>query len=394
MAATPIKIQLKGGHVKPVWAGHPWIFPQGIERIEGSPGPGQDVVVFDAQGNALGRGFYSPNSAIAIRLYTRNAEEELSQELLEARFQAAERRRQSAGLNSTSQNLTGYRAIHSEGDFLPGLIVDRFGDVLVVQFGTKGMADRRELILDALEKVWAPRAILDRSNQKEADREGFQLQQGVVRGEVPAHLEAEENGLLLRLPIEGQKTGYYFDQRPLRQRIARLASGKSVLDAYSFVGAIGLQAKQAGAKDVLCVDSSAAALEAGKSLAQLNHLEVRFQKADAKEFLLSQSPTWDIVIADPPKLAPHRGAYKRAMSAFRRIAKGAVGSCAPGGVVVLSSCSAVIGIGDVERCLALGAGDAQRTITVFDRVFQGADHPVPPAFTEGLYLSTVNASVE
>jgi len=381
--------------VQPVWAGHPWIYAQGIERTVGKPAPGDEVAVLDAKGNRLGRGLYSPSSAIAVRIFTRNAEQSFDEALLLERFRRAERARTALLRAEGGEPTSAYRLVYGEGDELPGLIVDRFEDVLVVQLGTVGLAQRRELIFDALVQAFQPRAILDRTSARQAQMEGFSLGLWLARGEAPSELRVVERGLPLALPASlTQKTGFYFDQRPLRARIEHWAGGRDVLDAYSYVGAVGLFAQRGGAKSVLSVDSSGAAVRAGQALAQALRLDVQFEETDAEKLLAARSRSFDLVVADPPKFAFSRSMQQKGMRAFRRVAGLSVGAVREGGIVVLSSCSAALGIHEVERSLALGAADVGRRARIFERVFQGGDHPVPAAFPEGLYLSSVLAWVD
>lgn len=390
------QVVLKGGHVQPVWAGHPWVFPQGIAEVRGKPAHGDEVTVVDAEGHALGHGFFAERSAIAVRIFSTAEEGGFDHALLVRRLLAAAARRKAMGLPEAEPGATdGYRLVHGEGDGLPGLIVDRYGTHLVIQLGTAGMARRLEAIVSALREVLAPDAILDRTSARVAQSEGFEAPGGVLVGVEPDELRFRERGLHFALPGElGQKTGFYFDQRPLRARIEALSPGRRVLDAYSYVGAIGLGAARGGAASVTSVDSSAPALAVLARLALQNGVNVQATKADAVEFMSAQRNAFDLVVADPPKLSPGRAARDRALRAFRRIAASAVGATAPGGILALSSCSQAIGLLEVERALALAAKDAQKRVTVVERLFQGADHPVPPAFPQGLYLSTVLAHVE
>jgi 23S rRNA (cytosine1962-C5)-methyltransferase len=387
------RVHLGPGHVKPVWAGHPWVFQQAIERTEGQPRHGGEVQVLDARGSVLGRGTWSKGSAIACRLYTRDPDAPFDRALVEARLRTAIARRAVFGLTGQEgAETTGYRVVHGEGDDLPGLVVDRFGRDVVVQLGTFALQERRELVLDAVEAVLEPGAVYERTSEKSARAEGFPLVNGLVRGELRAALETRELGLSLVLPLElAQKTGYYFDQRPLRARIEQLARGRSVLDTYCFAGTIGLLARRGGAERVLCVDSSARAVELAGRLSRDNHLPIEVEQNDALRALGRESNAFDLVIADPPKLAPSQKDRDRGMKAFRRIAAAAVQAARKDGIVVLSSCSAAIGQHEMERCLALGARDVGRSTVVVERLFQGVDHPVPPAFPEGLYLSTLIA---
>ena len=394
------RIVLKPGHVQPVWAGHPWIFPQGVAKTSASPESGDEVEVYDAEGHALGRGFFSKKSAIAVRLFAQDPDASFDRKLLLTRLSRAHALRRSISLvaespTNLSEETTGYRAFHGEGDGIPGLIVDRYGTALVVQLGIAGLARHRDMIFDVLEEFFAPQAIIERTNSELAQREGFEAGAGIMRGASVTALGLSERGLNFEIPLSlGQKTGFYFDQRPLRKRVEQLASGRRVLDTYSYVGATGLFARRGGAKEVLCVDSSAGAVETGRQIAEENRLEVKFQKAKALDFLTGEVGAWDLVLADPPKLAQSRAGRPRAMKALRKIAALATRATAKEGLVVISSCSAAIGAAEVERCLALGAKDVGRRASVLERVYQGGDHPVHPAFTEGRYLSSVIAFVD
>jgi 23S rRNA (cytosine1962-C5)-methyltransferase len=350
------------------------------------------VIVRDPRGNLLGRGLYSPGSAITVRIYSRDAERPIDGALIAERIQRAVLRR--AALELPSPDTDAYRLVHAEGDDLPGLVVDRYGPVLALQFSTIGIKRREGLILDALSHALSPRAIVDRTSPRAAQAEGFIPATGVVRGDAGvSQLEFSENGLRYRIPFElGQKTGFYLDQRPLRARIEELARGRRVLDTFSYVGGLALSAARGGASEVTAVDTSALALETAAVCAELNGLSrVRFERADAHEVLAhaGRKGGYDLVVCDPPKLAPTRAAKKRAMDSMRRLAAAGSRATTPGGMLVLSSCSAAIGLEDLTRAAALGARDVSARTTVLERLFQGPDHPVPTAFPEGLYLSTV-----
>ena len=389
-------VTIKAGHVQPVWAGHPWVFAQAVERIEGGVLAGDEVIVKDARGNALGRGLYSPGSAIPVRLYTRDPARSIDRTLFEERIAAAIERRRTFEL--PSPGTTGFRVVHAEGDDLPGLIVDQLGETLAVQFGTIGVKRREAEILKALTRLLSPRTIVDRSSARTAESEGFRAGKGVIMGDAIEHFRFEERELRFRIPLElGQKTGFYFDQRPLRARIESLAKGRRVLDAYTYVGSIALSAARGGALEVEAVDSSALALEvAAESMAD-NGLsgKVRFERGDAQSVLSHAGRTggFDLVICDPPKLAPTRAAKQRALESMRKLAGAGCRATRAGGILVVSSCSAAVGLYDLTRAVALGARDVGTVTRVLDRIFQGPDHPVLAAFAEGLYLTTLVVEV-
>ncbi len=395
--------------MQPVWAGHPWVYAQAIDRIEGGAIAGDEVSVVDPRGNLLGRGFYSPGSAIPVRLLVRDAAIRLDASFFRSRALQAIALRASLGLGTggaagvsgpaetPTPSTTGYRLINAEGDGLPGLIVDRYGDVLALQMGTLGMKQRESQIHEALWDVASPRAIVDRTSAQTAKTEGFTASSTVVRGEGVRELEFVERGLRFRIPLElGQKTGFYFDQRALRARVEELARGKRVLDTYSFVGAFAIAAARGGATEVVAVDESALALEVGAECAKQNGVgeSIRFVKGDARRALAEAKGRFDIVIVDPPRLAPTRSAREQALVAYSKLAESACRATAPGGIVVLCSCSAAVDLGSLTRSLATGATRANTDATVLERWFQGPDHPVPAAFNEGLYLKALLARVE
>ncbi|MGH7269480.1 MAG: class I SAM-dependent rRNA methyltransferase, partial [Polyangiaceae bacterium] len=283
-------VRLKPGHVQPIWAGHPWVYAQAVDRVDAGASAGDEVSVVDPRGNLLGRGFYSPGSAIPVRLAVRDGATRLDGAFFRDRLQRALELRASLGLpgGTPGSETTGFRWVHAEGDGLPGLIVDRYGDAIAVQFGTVGMKQREAMIHEALWAIGAPRTILDRTSAQTAQMEGFAPASGVVRGEDVAALELVERGLRFRVPLAvGQKTGFYFDQRSLRGRVEQLARGRRVLDAYAFVGAFAIAAARGGALEVVAVEESALAAQVGAECAALNGVgdRVKFVKGDARRAL-------------------------------------------------------------------------------------------------------------
>lgn len=397
---TPI-VTLKAGHVRPVWFGHPWVFAQAVQKIEGGALGGDEVTVVDPHGTPLGRGLYTPRSAIAVRMFTRDAKTPIDGTLVRRRVEAAIVHRQELGLPSreAGDETNAYRLIHAEGDGLPGLIVDVYGDVLSVQLNTIGIKRREGAIFDALTAALKPRAIIDRTPQTAARAEGFEAAEGVVRGDAATdRLLFVERGLEFEIPLAlGQKTGFYLDQRPLRKRIEELARGRRVLDAFSFIGTFSMAAARGGAVEVVAVDESAVALEVGAECARRNGLQGRitFTRSDARKALerASQGGGFDITVCDPPKLAPSRGAKEGALGAYRRLALAGCRATRPGGILVLCSCSSAVSVDELVRALALGAREARMEAVILERHVQGADHPVPAAFPEALYLKSVIARV-
>ena len=361
-------VRLKPGHVQPVWAGHPWVYAQAIDAVDRGTTAGDEVSVIDPRGNLLGRGFYSPGSAIPVRLLVRDAKTQIDAAFFRERFERAQALRASLGL--PGDDTTGLRFLHAEGDGVPGLIVDRYGDVLAVQFGTIGMKQREAMVFEALSAVVSPRSIVDRTSHQTAKMEGFEPASGVVRGESITALDLVERGLRFRIPLElGQKTGFYFDQRSLRARVEQLARGLRVFDTYAFVGAFAIAAARGGAREVVAVDESAAAIEVGVECAAMNGVSdrVTFVKDDARRALADARASFDLVIADPPRLAPTRGAREQALLAYTKLAENACRAMRPGGLLVLCSCSAAVDVTALTRALATGATRAAVQATVLER---------------------------
>ncbi len=368
------------------------MFAQAVQRIEGGATAGDEVDVVDPRGSFIGRGLYSPNSALVVRIFSRTPKEALDASLLERRIRAAIDRRKLYGL--PSDETSGYRLVHAEGDELPGLVVDRFGDDLVVQFGSLGMKRRQSLVVDTLRRLTSPRSIVDKTSDRVAALEGFTVEERILHGNAPERYSFKERGLAFNIPRElGQKTGFYFDQRPLRTKIQELARGRRVLDTHTYVGAIALNAARGGASEVYAVDSSAPAIEVARECAVANGFgqQVRFERRDALEALLQagRQGGYDLVICDPPKLAQSRATQRKAMANMRQLASAASRATRPGGLLALCSCSAALGIDELTRVMAMATRDVGLQATVLERLHQGPDHPVLAAFPEGLYLATL-----
>lgn len=394
-------VTLKAGHVRPVFYGHPWVFAQAVQNIEGGPVAGDEVLVLDPHKNPLGRGLYSPGSAIPVRMFTRDPAVAIDGALFRHRIEKAVLARRMLDLPSTKagRETNAFRLVHAEGDELPGLIVDLFADVAVVQITTIGMKRREGAVFDALQQIVGPRAILDRTPRGAGKAEGFEVASGVVRGDSSvAELSFVERGFRYRLPFDlSQKTGFYLDQRLLRARVEQLSEGRRVLDAYAFVGTFALAAARGGASSVVAVDESAIALEVAAVVARDNGLADRIElvRRDAKRALSQpDGGAFDLTICDPPKLAPTRGSRAGALGAYRSLAAASCRATKSGGVLVLCSCSSAISTDDLVRALALGAADVRMKALVLERHHQGPDHPVPAAFPEGLYLKSIIARVE
>lgn len=394
-------VHLRAGNVQPIWAGHPWVYAQAIDRLEGRAEPGDEVRVCDPRGNLLGRGFWSPGSAIPVRIFSRDAARPLDDEFIAARVRDAVAWRASL-LNLPSEETTGFRLVNSEGDGLPGLIADRFGDDLVVQLLTAGVKRREGVILDALLEATGAKRVWETSSPQHQKLEGITSHDGILRGDPVDAMRFFENGVAVSVQPPGasdtQKTGFYFDQRDNRARVARLARGRRVLDGFAFVGGFAHAAAKAGAREVLAVESGLAAIQSGEAITAANGLSdiVRWRRGDVKKVfgdLHAQGERFDLVIIDPPKLAHHARELRDALTHYRRLNGLAAALVAPGGVLVTCSCSGAVSIDDLLRAIAMGARDANRELAVLDVQGAGGDHPVPVAFPDGRYLKCVTGRV-
>jgi 23S rRNA (cytosine1962-C5)-methyltransferase len=386
------KVVLRRGRARPLWFGHPWVYANAIDRLEGVAEPGAVVTLVDHDGRVIGRGFYNPRSQIPVRLVTR-VEEPVDADLFKRRLRAAAALRTRVGLPSARTD--AYRLVNSEGDDLPGLVVDVFGKTASLQITTLGMALRRADIYDAVEEVLSPRTLFEVAAPSYADLEGFSAQTRVVRGESAPRVPCLEDGLELEAePLSGQKTGMFLDQRPNRMRVGALARGR-VLDLYSYAGGFALQAARGGAEEVTAVDSSARAVARIEAHATANRLSVRAVEADAFRFLETATPrSYDLVVVDPPKFARARKDLEAARKGYERLNALALTACAPGALLVTCSCSQNVSAEDFERVVAAGAKQAERRVRVLDHAGPGLDHPLPPGFGEGQYLKVIFAHVE
>src|SRR3569623_2103716 len=391
-ADSTAKVVLRRGRARPLWFGHPWVYANAVDRIEGQANAGDAVSLCVHDGRLSGRGFYNPRSQIPARLCTRR-DQPLDAAFLRARIAEAKALRARVGLPSA--RTTAYRLVNSEGDDLPGLVVDAFGEAAGAQLTTRGMAQRRAEIFDALEAELGCRSIYETAAASYADLEGFQAVSRVARGESATSVACLEDGIKLEVePLGGQKTGMFLDQRENRARVGQLARGARVLDCYSYAGGFSLQAARGGARAVTAVDSSARAVARVEAHASANGVKVEAVEADAFRFLETATPrAYDLVIIDPPKFARARKDLDAARKGYERLNALALGAVAPGGLLVTCSCSQNVDAVEFERIVAAGAKLASRQVRVLEKHSTNPDHPLPPAFAEGQYLKVVFAYV-
>lgn len=391
------KVVLRRGRARPLWFGHPWVYANAVDRVEGKAEPGCVVSLVDHDGRFIGRGIYNSRSQIPVRLLSRK-EESIDFSFILRRLRSAQALRAAVALPSIETN--AYRLVNSEGDELPGLVVDVFADAVAFQLTTLGMSLWRDEIVQALGELLAPKTIYEVSAGSFADVEGFVSESRVAAGESRISVPCLEDGIRLAVePLVGQKTGLFLDQRPSRMRVGQIVRSSPrkpmrILDCYAYAGGFSLQAARAGAGEITAVDSSARAVARIEAHAAANGAAIRAVEADTFRFLETATPhAYDLVVIDPPKFARARKDLEAALKGYERLNALALTACAPGAILVTCSCSQNVSGEDFERIVAAGARQANREVRILDRLGPGPDHPLPPGFSEGQYLKVLFAYV-
>lgn len=386
-------LRLKKNEDRRIRAGHLWVFSNEVD-VGRTPltgfEPGQPVQIEDSGGRVLGSGYVNPHSLIAARLVNRGSTRPPDRALLDARL------RRALALREALFPGPFYRLVFGEGDGLPGLIVDRFGEVLVVQLTTAGMERLRDDVVAALKEVVRPAGILLRNDSSGRALEGLESYIEIAAGTVPDRVGIEENGTRFSVPLQtGQKTGWFYDHRENRARMQRYVPGKRVLDVFSYIGGWGVQAAAAGgASHVLCVDASAPALEDVRRNAELNDASDRVATLHADAFealraLKDSGESFDVVILDPPAFIKRKKDLKPGEQAYRRINRLAMDLLAAEGMLVSASCSFHLSR-DMLRDAVLRASRAtNRDLQILEQGHQAPDHPVHPAIPETDYLKVI-----
>lgn len=391
------RVVLKPKRAQPFFGRHPWVFAGAIDKVEGEPQNGDEVEVVSGGGNFVARGLYNSQSKITVRLLSWDPGVALDRDFFRGRLERAIHLRHHV-LNLAGPD-KGYRVVFSESDILSGMVVDRYADWLAVQFTSLGLANRRDLIVDLLQELLGPRGIYLRTEKGIGKLEGVELHDGPLKGEPPpADLTIEENGLRFLVNLaEGQKTGYYLDQRDNRAAVARLCPGKRVLDAFCYTGGFGLYAAKAGASEVLGVDASEAALELARRNAVANGLgDVEFAAADVFKHLTELAAAgrkFDVLVLDPPKFARNRAAVPDALKGYRRLHQLAMKLLDKDGVLVSCCCTGLIALSELEDLIAQVAVEAKRDLQLLARRGPSPDHPVAVTCRESGYLKCVVSRV-
>ena len=383
-------LRLKPGREKSLRHRHPWIFSGAIDAVEGDPMSGDTVRVVAADATVLARAAYSPDSQIRARVWSFDASATIDAEFIRRRIEAAVATR--APLRDDGH--TGCRLLHGESDGLPGVIADRYGDVVVVQLSSAGAERWRDAIVPALAAATGAACIYERSDAEVRALEGLGPRTGVAHGELPARAVFVEDGLTYHVDVvAGQKTGFYLDQRDNRRAIRALAAGREMLNVFCYTGGFTLSALAGGAIRVTSLDSSQGALALARENLALNQAlpgeRAEWLEADAFAALRKMrdaARSFDLVVLDPPKFAPTAAHAERAARAYKDINLWALKLLRPGGLLATFSCSGGIDAALFQKIVAGAALDAHADAAIIGRFGPSADHPVALAFPEGDYL--------
>ena len=378
---------LNTGEDKRLRSGHPWVFSNEIREIRGEKIPGAAVQVCNSDGRFIGTGYYNPSSLIAVRILSREQVDIDSMTFFRDRIAKARAYRHAIYPGSES-----FRAVYSEGDSLPGLIVDKYGDFLAVQFLTRGMDSRRDMIIAALLDIFSPRGIVGRNDAPVRILEGLEEKVEILCGEAPAVIHVEEHGIRIGVDIQrGQKTGHFFDQKDNHALMKSISRNKDVLDCFSYTGSWGLHAAHFGAATVTCVDVSERALVLARENAEINGLskQMRFEAVDAFDrlkSLKSEGRSFDIVVLDPPAFVKSRKTIKEASKGYLTVNRRAIELLREDGYLITCSCSYHMGREMFREVLTKAARLAGREMRILESRGQAYDHPVLLSVPETDYL--------
>jgi 23S rRNA (cytosine1962-C5)-methyltransferase len=386
-----IDVILKKGKEKAVLHKHPWVFSGAVERVNGKPANGDVVRLIDAKGAFMAYGFYNSQSRVALRLLEWDEAITIDDAWFRKKVAAAVSGRSGVLIEGKTDTC---RLVFSESDYLPGLIVDKYADHLALQVLTSGIEKVLPVILDELQILLKPQSIFDKSDASSRSHEGLETEQtALTLNAPPPFVDVVENSVSYHINIaEGQKSGFYCDQRDNREILASYAKGKKVLDCFSYTGGFTLNCLKNGAASVTAVDSSALAVATLNQNVELNNFEtagVSSITSDVNKQLRKfreENETFDIVVLDPPKYAPSRSALDKASRAYKDLNRLGMLLLNPGGLLATFSCSGAMDMETFKQVLAWAALDAGKQVQFIHQFCQPEDHPVRSSFPEGEYL--------
>lgn len=384
-------LKLKPGRQKSLLRHHPWIFSGAVDSLNETPASGETVTVVDSCGEFVAYAAWSPSSQLVGRVWSFDASQEPGEALFLRRIRAAIEYRNFLGLNDPKG---GCRLINSEADLLPGLVVDRFADFLVIQISAAGIEVNRDLFLRLLEQETGAKGIFERSDLNVREKEGLLERSGLAAGVQPPNpIIITENNLRFAVDVRhGQKTGFYFDQRDARRAVAEFAAGKTVLNAFSYTGGFGIAAAVAGAKHVINIDSSAPALAQAAHNFEMNKIKPEIfenRVGDVFQELRKfdeEKRKFDLIVLDPPKFIDSQKALTRGCRAYQDIARLAYKLLNPGGLLFNFSCSGLMTPELFQKITADAALDAGVHGVIVRRLQQSPDHPTALEIPESSYL--------
>ncbi|MDR3112294.1 MAG: class I SAM-dependent rRNA methyltransferase [Elusimicrobiota bacterium] len=379
------KIFLKASEGKRIKGGHKWVFSNEIKSIEGRPVAGEIVALYDSNNSFLGSGFYNPNSLISFRLISK------TQENIDVFFWTQKILKAKLLRERVYPNAKSYRVVFSESDDIPGFVLDKYEDYLCVQFVCAGADTCKDDILKAAKNVFEPKGIIIKNDNHLRKLENLPLENQIYFGEIPKNVKIDENGIKFHVDlINGQKTGFFFDQRDNRQKFCAYVKDKKILDCFCHTGAFGIYAKKAGAKDVVFVDSSFAALEIAENNYALNGFEsFNGISADALEYMQSQesaSEKFDIINIDPPGLIKSRKDFNAGFRHYVKVNAAAMNLLKSHSILTTSSCSHHLSFKDFKEVINQSCAKAKKQAVILEYGFQAKDHPILVSMPETEYL--------
>jgi 23S rRNA (cytosine1962-C5)-methyltransferase len=389
-----VKLIIKQERTGPIAGYHPWAFSGAFESIPEGLQAGEPVKLVSKKGDYLASGYFNSYSQITVRIWGYDKDERVDERFFSKRIEQAMQIRK----KYVESHLTNaYRVINGENDFLPGLIVDKYADYLVVQFHTRGIEHWKNEIIYALETTFNPKGIYERSDMAARNMEHLEKTKGILSGSIPDIINILENGFKFLIDVKGgQKTGFFLDQRDKRQAIIKYSNNASILNCFSYTGGFSVYALAGGAKNVISVDTSENAIGLARENIVLNGFDIsqcEFVCEDVKKYLKNTEERFNVVILDPPAFIKDRRKKKEGIAGYKSINEMALRALSGKGILVTCSCSAHLALEDFRYLLSEAGGKAHKTLSILESYTHGMDHPQLVPFPEGEYLKCFFLSV-